>query len=47
MLSQVQQAHLLQALSCLAPDGGIWNGRAFADGMAQLIGQPWLVASHQ
>ncbi|WP_445305666.1 winged helix-turn-helix domain-containing protein [Microcoleus sp. herbarium2] len=34
------QAHLWQALNSLAEDGGLWNGRAFADWVAQLKGKP-------
>jgi hypothetical protein len=33
-------AHLWQALNSLAEDGGLWNGRAFADWVAQLKGKP-------
>jgi hypothetical protein len=36
ILSDLEQAHLWQALGGLAPDGGLWNGRAFADWIAQL-----------
>jgi hypothetical protein len=34
------QAHLWQALNSKAEDGGLWNGRAFADSVAQLKGKP-------
>ncbi len=40
ILSDIEQAYLGQALSGLAPDGGLWNGRKVADWMAQLKGQP-------
>ncbi|MFB2974901.1 IS630 family transposase [Microseira sp. BLCC-F43] len=40
MLSPTQQAHLWQALSGAAPDGGLWNGRKVADWIGELIGQP-------
>ena len=40
MLSDIEQAHLWQALNSLAEDGGLWNGRAFADRVAQLKGKP-------
>jgi hypothetical protein len=29
-----------QALDGLADDGGLWNGRAFADWVSQLTGKP-------
>ncbi|GET43041.1 hypothetical protein MiSe_78610 [Microseira wollei NIES-4236] len=40
ILSDIEQAHLGQALLELAPDGGLWNGRKVANWMEQLIGQP-------
>ena len=40
MLSDIEQAHLWQALNSLAEDGGLWNGRAFGDRVAQLKGKP-------
>jgi hypothetical protein len=40
MLSDIDQAHLWQALDGLADDGGLWNGRAFADWVSQLTGKP-------
>jgi len=40
MLSDIEQAQLWQALDSLAEDGGQWNGRAFADSVAQLKGEP-------
>jgi transposase len=39
ILSDIEQAHLWQALEGLAPDGGLWNGRKVANWMEQLIGQ--------
>ena len=40
MLSDIEQAHLWQALNSLAEDGGLWNGRKVADWVAQLKGKP-------
>jgi hypothetical protein len=40
MLSDIEQAHLWQALDGLADDGGLWNGRKVADWVAQLTGKP-------
>ena len=40
MLSDIDQAHLWQALDGLADDGGLWNGRKVADWVAQLTGKP-------
>lgn len=40
MLSDIERSHLVQALSGLAPDGGLWNGSKVADWMAQLMERP-------
>jgi transposase len=40
ILSDIEQAHLEQALLGLAPDGGLWNGRKVANWIEELIGQP-------
>ena len=40
ILSDIEQAHLGQALLGLAPDGGLWNGRKVANWIEELIGQP-------
>jgi transposase len=38
LLDDAQQALLLQALPCPAPDGGLWNGRKVADYLSELLG---------
>ena len=38
LLNDVEQALLWQVLQQPPPDGGLWNGRAFADWMSELKG---------
>ncbi len=40
LLSDEQQALLLQALQEPPPDGGKWNGRKVAEWMSELLGRP-------
>ncbi|WP_204152628.1 helix-turn-helix domain-containing protein, partial [Leptolyngbya sp. CCY15150] len=40
LLSEEQQALLLQVLRGEAPDGGLWNGRKVADYLSELLDQP-------
>ncbi len=40
MLSEVQQAQLLQALQAPPADGGLWNSRKVADWMSDLLDHP-------
>jgi transposase len=40
MLSDIEQAHLWQALNSLAEDGGLGNGHKVADWVAQFKGKP-------
>jgi len=37
LLNDVEQALLWQVLQQPPPDGGLWNGRAFADWMSELL----------
>ena len=39
LLNDVEQALLWQVLQQPPPDGGLWNGRAFADWMSELLGK--------
>ena len=39
LLSDVQQAQLLQVLQGAPADGGLWNGRKVADWMSELLGR--------
>ena len=40
LLTEEQQALLLQVLRGEAPDGGLWNGRKVADYLSELLDQP-------
>ena len=40
MLSEIQQAQLLQALRTPPADGGLWNSRRVADWMSNLLDYP-------
>src|SRR4051794_12426917 len=40
LLDAIQQEQLRQALSGLAPDGGIWTGRWVAHWMSEMLGRP-------
>jgi transposase len=39
LLTDFEQAQLWSALSGLAPDGGLWNGRKVADWLSELTGK--------
>ena len=39
LLNDVEQALLWQVLQQPPPDDGLWNGRAFADWMSELLGK--------